>query len=210
MPTNEFRATTLRWKALDLSLWSPGLTIPPEHRLPKTSALRIVHSFSSNGRNFGGRNIKGSPFVKAAVDRLIDEGHDVELLHLTEVMSRNMRYYQAQADIVVEQLIYGWWGSTGVETMALGKPVVCYLRPAWKQAFLAAFPEYDELPVIEANTESVYQVLKGLVTDAKSRRVAGQRSRAFALRHFDPTRNAAELGVALLGIDGSTTCDSRI
>ena len=39
-----------------------------------------------------------------------------------------MRYYQVQADIIVEQLIYGWWGSTAIEGM-LGKPVTVILIP---------------------------------------------------------------------------------
>jgi len=121
--------------------------------------------------------------------------------------SKDMRYYQAQADIVVEQLIYGWWGSTGVETMALGKPVVCYLRPAWKQFFFSVFPEYEELPIIEANTESIYSVLKELVVDPELRNRAGQASRDFAVRHFNPSRNAAALEGALLSIGDSTTCN---
>ena len=53
-----------------------------------------------------------------------------------------MRFYQAQADIVVDQLIYGHWGSTAVECMALGKPVVCYLDKRWKENFMDNYPEY--------------------------------------------------------------------
>lgn len=210
IPTDQYVPTYLKWKAIDLNLWSPRLSIPSGHLLPETKNLRILHSFSSNGRDYKGRNIKGSPFVKAAVDRLIDEGHNVELLYVTDVASRDMLYYQAQADIVVEQLIIGWWGSTGVETMALGKPVVCYLRPAWKEFFFSVFPEYEDLPIIEADTESIYTVLKELVTDEHLRRRAGQASRDFALKHFDPSRNAAELEAALLRIDKSTSCDPLV
>lgn len=210
IPTNQFVPKILKWKSIDLELWGPEMDIPSEHRLPQTQNLRILHSFSSNGRDYKGRNIKGSPYVKAAVDRLIDEGHNVELLYVTDVASRDMRYYQAQADIVVEQLIIGWWGSTGVETMALGKPVVCYLRPAWKDFFFSVFPDYEELPIIEADTESIYTVLKELVIDEDLRRRAGQASRGFALKHFDPSRNAADLERALLSIDRSTTCDPMV
>jgi len=210
IPTNQFVQTNLKWKSLDLDLWKPGKEIPSKHHLPKTMNLRILHSFSSNGRDYEGRNIKGSPFVKAAVDRLIDEGHNVELVYVTDVASRDMRYYQAQADIVVEQLIFGWWGSTGVETMALGKPVVCYLRPAWKQFFFSVFPEYENLPIIEADTESIYTVLKELVIDQDLRVRAGQASRDFALKHFDPSRNVTELEAALLRIDKSTSCDPLV
>ena len=103
-----------------------------------------------------------------------------------------MRYYQAQADIVVDELIYGWWGSTGVECLTLGKPFICYLRPSWKQSFFSNFTEYSELPVIEANINNIYEVLKKVVTDKAFREEKGARSRAFAKKHFSPERNTQQ------------------
>ena len=94
-----------------------------------------MHGFHNKGREQNNKNIKGSPFIKLAIDRLIKEGHEIEYLFLNDIDSNKMRYYQTQADIIVEQLIYGWWGSSGIETMALGKPVICYLRDEWKNNF---------------------------------------------------------------------------
>lgn len=181
-----------KYKAIDLDLWSPALEVPPEHRLPPTSNLRILHSAYLKGSNraWQGRNIKGSPYVLDAIERLRAEGHLVEYMYIEDKSSSQMRFYQAQADIVVEQLIYGWWGSTGVETMALGKPVVCYIRPAWKVFFLQTFPEYTNLPIVEADTRSIYDVLKRLVTDPEFRVRKGEESRRFAEMHFDPAHNA--------------------
>lgn len=183
-----------RYKTIDLSLWSPALVVPNEHRLPPTSNIRILHSayLKSSGRDWQGRNIKGSPFVLDAIKRLQAEGYPVEYMYIDNKPSNQMRFYQAQADIVVEQLIYGWWGSTGVETMALGKPVVCYIRPAWKTFFLLMFPEYANLPIVEADTRSIYDVLKKLVTDPEFRARKGAESRCFAEMHFDPVLNAKE------------------
>lgn len=193
--SREFIETHMRYKSIDLTLWHPNLTIPPEHQLPAKDNIRILHSayLSNSGRNWRGRNIKGSPFVLVAIERLQAEGYPVEYLYLESKPSNQMRFYQAQADIVVEQLIYGWWGSTGVETMALGKPVVCYLRPAWKQFFLKNFPEYDSLPIVEADTGTIYDALKKLVTDADYRRRKGVESRRFAEAHFDPEKNTKAL-----------------
>ena len=83
---------------------------------------------------------KGSQYVYRAFERLKSEGYNIEYVYLNNIKSSDMRYYQIQADIVVEQLIYGWWGSTGVETMSLGKPVICYLRRSWKEFFFKQFP----------------------------------------------------------------------
>ena len=193
--STQFKTTQIKYKTIDLNLWHPDLSIPVEHQLPPTSNLRILHSsyLAKSGRDWQGKNIKGSPFVLAAVERLKHEGHAVDYFFIDNKPSNQMRFYQAQADIVVDQLIYGWWGSTTVEASALGKPVVCYLRPSWKQFFLKTFPEYDDLPIVEADTNTIYEVLKKLVTDAEYRRQKGRESRIFAEAHFDPVKNTQAL-----------------
>jgi glycosyltransferase involved in cell wall biosynthesis len=189
--STQFRMTHLKWKSIDLELWSPNLQIPPEYKVPATNKIRILHSayLEKSGRSWRGRNIKGSPFVLEAIQRLQEEGYPVEYFYIKDKPSNQMRFYQAQADIVVEQLIYGWWGSTFVETSALGKPVVCYLRKSWKDCFFKTFPEYKQLPIIEADTSTIYDALKQLVVDVDYRKRKGKESRQFAERHFDPQKN---------------------
>ena len=192
--STQFQTSFIKYKSIDLNLWNEGIKIPSEHQLPQTSNLRVLHStyLEKSGRNWKGKNIKGTPFVLAAVERLKEEGYPVQYFYITDKPSNQMRFYQAQADIVVEQLIYGSWGSTGVETMALGKPVICYLRPSWKAFFLNIFPEYNELPIIEANTNTVYEAIKKLVEDPNYRKLKGKASRQFAEAHFDPEKNTQE------------------
>jgi len=187
--SSQFPMTHMKYKSIDLDLWSPDMVIPKEHLLPSTKRLRILHSAYLSGRNWKGRNIKGSPFVLEAIERLQNEGHLIEYFFIKDKPSNQMRFYQAQADIVVEQLIYGWWGSTFVETSALGKPVICYLRPSWKEFFFKTFPEYKTLPVIEADTKTVYDSLKKLVVDHDFRRMQGIESRKFAEQHFSVQKN---------------------
>ena len=156
----------------------------------KTPSQRGLGLFD---RSWHGKNIKGSQFISAAVDRLKAEGYPVEFFFVDDKPSNQMRFYQSQADIIVEQLIYGWWGSTFVEAAALGKPVVCYLRPSWKKIFMKSFPEYADLPIVEANVDTIYEVLKDLVTNADFRERAGAEARRFAEKHFDPSRNSQRL-----------------
>ena len=51
---------------------------------------------------------------------------------------------------------------------------------------LFKFTEYSELPVIEANINNIYEVLKKVVTDKAFREEKGARLRAFAKKHFSP------------------------
>lgn len=193
--STQFEMSHIKYKAIDLELWNPSLQIPADHKLPETQNLRVLHSayLEKSGRTWRGRNIKGSPFVMSAVERLKTEGYPVEYFFVKNKPSNQMRFYQAQADIVVEQLIYGWWGSTFVEASALGKPVVCYLRRSWKEFFFKVFPEYNDLPIVEANIENIYQVLKKLITDEPYRLKKGNDARLFAEQHFDPEENTQSL-----------------
>lgn len=198
MISTQYKQYTMKYKAINLDVWKKNIDISKEFLLPKTKNIRIMHSFFSAKRQQGGKNIKGSPFVVSAIDRLRKEGYDVEYFYATDVETKNMRYYQAQADIIVEQLIYGWWGSTGVETMALGKPVICYLRKDAKENFFKYFPEYDSLPIIEANTKNIYEVLKKTVEDKEFRDKKAEQSREFAESFFDVDKNVIGLENLLL------------
>ena len=198
-PTSQYPATLMRYKVIDLDLWSPSLEVPPEFRLPAVGKIRVLHSsaLKKSGRAWQGRDIKGSAFVLEAIERLKSEGFPVEYFFIEGVHSSQMRFYQAQADIIVEQLRYGWHGSTGVETLALGKPVVCYINPDWKRRFLQAFPEHGELPFVEATTETIYEVLKELVTDEALRRRKGAQSRRYAELQYDPASNTRTFAAML-------------
>ncbi|WP_024954313.1 glycosyltransferase [Sulfurospirillum arcachonense] len=198
MESTQYKQITYKYKSIDLYLWKPDIRIPDKFKLPKTKNLRILHSFFKENRENNGKNIKGSPFIVDAIDILKEEGFEVEYFYVIDVESKNMRYYQAQADIVVEQLIYGWWGSTGVETMALGKPVICYLREDAKDNFYKNFPEYNSLPIIEANVLNIYEVLKKTVMDNEFREKKAKESRLFAESFFDIEKNVIEFEKILL------------
>lgn len=188
------RSTPLLAKSIDLDVWTPGLEIPREHRLESTSKLRVLHSFSAHGRAGSRVNIKGSHVIRSAVTELQADGLDIELIEVGDVPSTHMRYLQAQADVCVDQLIYGWWGSTSLECMALGKPVVCYLRAEFLASFESAFPEFrGAVPIVNANVSTFKEVLRALALDEEERHRRGLASRNFAEAFLDPRDNAARL-----------------
>jgi glycosyltransferase involved in cell wall biosynthesis len=178
-----------KYKVIDLNRWKPK-----EGELDISSKkIRILHSHSLESRSHNKLNIKGSEFVIDAMERLCSEFPHVEFIQVSGIDSSQMIQYQSQADIVVDQLIYGHWGSTGIEAMALGKVLVCYVRPSWKEFFLEKFPEYDGLPVVQATRDSVYQELRGLIEDESERVRLGLAARKFAEQHYDPQRNSQNL-----------------
>jgi hypothetical protein len=182
--------TPMKWKVIDLEKWSPSLEIPTQFQLPKSSNFRIFHTKASGLRDLPGKNIKGTYSIIDAVESLKKEGYQIELLEVSDQHINNVKYFQSQADVVIDQLIYGHWGSTSVESMALGKPTICYVRDSWKLEFLRNFPQYQELPTIQSDCDTIYNTLKYLIENPSVLTSYAEKSRRFAEAHFCPKCNA--------------------
>lgn len=171
---------------LDARVWNPELLVPSNYRLPiAEEAVKIYHSVGNfeSRTSASARNIKSTHIYLPLVERLKSEGHKVELIFFHDVPNLKLRFYQAQADIVVDMLTFGFFGANVREAMMLGKPAVCFLRPEWLESMRREVPEYvDELPVVSATPQTVYDVLKDLIEHPKKRREIGRRSREFAVK----------------------------
>lgn len=170
----------------DPELLRPGLEIPEKFRLDfAPNSVRLYHSVGNfvERTDEQGVNIKSTHVYLPLIRRLKAEGYPVELISVTGVPNRDVRFYQAQADIVLEMLSFGFFGANGREALMLGKPLVCFIRPVWLESMRAEIPEYvDELPVVSATPETVYDVVKDLIENPEKRAEIGRRSRAFALK----------------------------
>ena len=112
--------------------------------------------------------VKGTDAILAAVDALKAEGHDVEFVLIEKIPHDKVRAIYASADILIDQVHVGWYGGLAVELMALGKPVVAYIRRDDLQFIPRAMAE--ELPVVSADPATLRNVLRPLVSDAGSGR----------------------------------------
>lgn len=150
--------------------------IPPKYLLPETDKIRIYHSFGNSATR---GDVKGTAYITAAVGRLQEEGYKVEFIFFDNIPNLYLKYYQAQADIVVDQLLCGWHGSTAVECMSVGKPVITYIRPEVE----AIVPQKH--PIINASPDTIYDVLKGLLDNPQELQRIGMASREYALKYHD-------------------------
>ena len=93
---------------------------------------------------------------------------------------------------MVDQLLCGWYGGLAVELMALGKPVICYIREADLQFIPAEMRQ--ELPLINATPGTIYDVLKEWLTVRRDRLPqVGRQSRDYVETWHDPLKIAARL-----------------
>ena len=120
------------------------------------------------------REAKGTRFLLEAAERLRQEGVSFDLELVENLPQAEARRRYREADLVVDQLLGGWYGGFAVETMALGKPVIAYLR----ESDLHVLPPdmRAELPVINATPATIYDVLKNWLT--VRRHVLPERGRA--------------------------------
>lgn len=172
---------------LDVNLWTLNIDIPASFRLP-TYGQSVIHLYHAVGNQAertrqDGVNIKSTHIYLPLFEKLRAEGIPIELIHPTGIPNRQVRFLQAQADIFLDMLTYGWFGANAREAMMLGKPVICYLRPEWLESMRAEIPDYvDELPVISATPHTVEAILRDLIADKGKREAIGRRSREFAVK----------------------------
>ena len=118
----------------------------------------------------------------AAVDRLRGEGVAIELDLIEGVRREQVLARVRKADIVVDQLLIGWYGGFAVEAMALAKPVLCHIEEAGPEDN----PFGAELPIVRATPATLADRLRELAADAELRAQLGAAARAFSERHHDP------------------------
>ncbi|HYI36483.1 MAG TPA: hypothetical protein VEX39_07760 [Thermoleophilaceae bacterium] len=190
---------------LDPDFWRPGLPIPSNYKLPLAdSTVKIYHAVGNadlRTNRVTARNLKSTHIYKPLIEEMKADGHDVEMIFFQDVPNRELRFYQAQADIVVDMLTFGFFGATAREAMMLGKPVVCHIRREWLEQMRAEIPEYaDELPVVDATPETVSKVLVDLVNDPEARAEIGRRSREFAVKWHSAEAGATRFDAIYRGL----------
>jgi len=192
----------------DLRHWLPGGTFVPyasvdprEIRptpLPERSELVVAHAPTD-------REVKGTRHVEKAVAKLRREGHHVRL-DLIEGVSRDVVLERvAQADVVVDQLLIGWYGAFAVEAMALGRPVLGFIRE----------DEPDDnpfgvaLPVVRTTAAALADDLLALAEDRLRRLELGATGRRFVEKHHDPRRIARTVLEGLVELPVATPEQER-
>lgn len=133
------------------------------------------------------REIKGSKFVVDAIERLRQEGFDLEFSLIENLAHQEAMELYQKATLVIDQLLIGAYGHLSVESMAMGKPVVCYIRDDVRVSYPSG------LPIISANPDTVYSVVKSLLNKPEQLRNLGLQGRAYVQQHHDLDQVARRL-----------------
>lgn len=149
----------------------------------KENELPVIVHIPSNPR------IKGTDAFTAAAKKLKEEGvADYKMI-------TGVTHYEAlkavyEADIVVDQLVIGEYGVLAIEAMALGKPTVCFIRNKLEKRYMT---EFEGFPIINANINNAYDVLKELLQDKSKQAEASKKGLPFVGKYHAPKVNAQRL-----------------
>ena len=129
---------------------------------------------------------KGTRYIIEVVNRLKKEGIDFEFKLVENVTHDEMIEEIKKADLVVDQTLLGGYGIFAIESMSLGKSVVCYVRDD-------LLKNYPGLPIINANPDTIYEQLKKVLTNPSGLEEIGKRGREYVKKVHHPKIIAQKL-----------------
>jgi glycosyltransferase involved in cell wall biosynthesis len=157
---------------IDLTRYEPA---PP----PANERVRIAHAPSNRAK-------KGTDAVIDACEQL---GVELDLIEGVKHDEARRRY--ADADVIVDQLVVGWYGLFAIESMATARPVITFLHDDAVEETERAFGV--QVPIVNATKETLVEKLRPLVESADLRRELGERGRDYVERVHDMDRIGEQL-----------------
>lgn len=134
----------------------------------------IIHAPTS-------KKIKGTDYVISAFEKLKKEN-----ILFTAILVENTPHLEAlkifeRADIIIDQLILPGTGKFSSEGLAMGKVVVSLMG-------FDTYPQKNpkECPIVDANINTVYEVLKDLILNCEKRKEIAKRGRPYAEKYLRP------------------------
>lgn len=172
--------------------------LPADSRRP--GPLRILHAPSDDA-------IKGSPAIEAAIARLRTE-FEFEYIAVRKLPHAEAMALYRDADLVIDQVLGGWYGGFAVEVMAMEKPVVCYLR----HADLDVLPEgmRRDLPILGVDPRRLVEDLRLILGRQSELSDIGAASRRYVLKWHNPRSIAAAMIAAYGAVDSRFCLEEHV
>ncbi|HSW67429.1 MAG TPA: glycosyltransferase [Bacteroidales bacterium] len=153
-------------EVLPLAISLDNLNFAPKD-LPK-GTLKFLHAPTH-------RASKGSDFIEDAITKLKAEGFDIDFKLVDNTTHADLIKEYINCDIFIDQIHGGWYGTASIEAMAIGRPTVCCIR----EDYFEYINYGDKIPIINANPDTIYEVLRKVVLEKEKLPEIGLRSRKF-------------------------------
>jgi glycosyltransferase involved in cell wall biosynthesis len=129
---------------------------------------------------------KGTKFIRNVIQELGREYDNFEYIELQDLPPEKLYDIIRSCDLVIDQMLVGFYGLMAVESMALGKPVVVYIHPdKWDQM--------KDAPIYNANPANLRNVLKEILQNPKQLYERGIASRKYVEKYHESDIIAANI-----------------
>ncbi len=161
--------------ALDLSIYDPC-------PLQINGKIRILHAPTHRGN-------KGSDYIIDALVRLQNEGIEIDLVLVENMSHAQLIEEYKKCHLFIDQVAGGWYGTASIEAMACAKPVICFYR----ESYFKYIDFGNDLPLINANIDNIYDVLKNTISTSDDLHTIGLNSRKFVEDVHDVQKVTSQL-----------------
>jgi len=133
--------------------------------------IHVVHAPTN-------RSVKGSIYFEKAIQEL-SKKYPIKYARVEKMDHHEAMKIYRDADIVLDELIIGTYGSLTIECMAMGRCVATFINPG----FLT--PHNEEIPVWSVNIDNLIPRLDELMSSFELRESLSLKARAYVERNND-------------------------
>lgn len=160
-----------------LDEWTPHFTQLENRK------LRIGHAPSN-------RKVKGTDIILDALNQLASQGYEFEVVLVEGISNAEAKEKYETIDVLIDQIFAGWYGGLAVEVMALGKPVLVYIRD--DDLKYVPHEMADDLPCIRVDPVHIKEQLRQLLEMSRQDLLEiAKKSRAYVEKWHDPIKIAS-------------------
>lgn len=143
----------------------------PYEPLVNHECVHIVHAPTN-------KSVKGSIFIEQAIKEL-GKKYNIKYTRVENLSHEEAVEIYRDADIVLDELIIGTYGSLTVECMAMGRCVATFIHSGFEP------PHGEEIPVWNINVDNIYDRLEVLLDSFEIRNEMSQRGRRYVEKYND-------------------------
>ena len=136
---------------------------------------------------------KGTPYLLKSIEILQREYPD----SLEFILIQNIPYQEAlkiyqKADLIIDQLLIGWYGAFAVEAMSMGKPVAAFIREEDLQFIPDKMADDLRRSVFNISIHSIEDQLRYILENPEILKVTAGNGIRYARTWHDPIKIARE------------------
>lgn len=130
---------------------------------------------------------KGTYYVLTAIEKLRSKNIFFEFKLLKHLPNEEYQRALREADIYVDQLIWGGYGVAAQQALQMGKVVVAYISPERIKMY------GEEMPVQNATINNLEEVLEKLISSDDLRKKIGEQSETYYKKMHEPGKVATKM-----------------